>query len=163
MSELPKALPDTASDEIGRILAQAATIDTMTKVKRDLIAQAVEAMIAAGYVSIRGSYQSYDLSRIGQSCQYDVPLDRKGALLPFRGKRVRVAVAENTGRNGAFFSRGLSHPPVRRHKAGRICRNWSFMCRMRQPTSRKMFGLNSWWTVCRWTTKLLHLQTFIQT
>ena len=47
MSELPKALPDTADDEIGRILAQAAKIDTMTKMKRDLIAQAVEAMITA--------------------------------------------------------------------------------------------------------------------
>ena len=107
MSELPKDLPDNAGDEIGRILAQAATIDTMTKVKRDLIAQAVEAMIAAGYVSIRGSNQSYNLSRIGQSCQYDVPLDRKGALLPFRGKRVRVAVAENTGRNGRVFLAGI--------------------------------------------------------
>ncbi len=107
MSELPIALPDTTGDEIGRILAQAATIHTMTKVKRDLIAQAVEAMITAGYVIIRGSYQSYNLSRIGQSCQHDVPLGWKGALLPFRGKRVRVAVAENTGRNGRVFLAGL--------------------------------------------------------
>ena len=107
MSDLPKARPDTAGDEIGRILSQAATINTMTKVKRDLIAQAVEAMIAAGYLVIRGSYQSYKLSRVGQSCQYDVPLDRKGALLPFRGKRVRVAVAKNTGRNGRVFVAGL--------------------------------------------------------
>lgn len=113
MSELPKALPDTASDEIGRILAQAAAIKTMTKVKRDLIAQAVGVMESAGYVSIRGTYQSYNLSRIGESCQYDVPLDRRGALLPFRGKRVRVVCSENTGRNGRVFLAGPA-PTVNR-------------------------------------------------
>jgi len=107
VSELPKALSDSTANEIGGILARAATINTMTKVDRDMIAQAVEVMFAAEYVGVHGRYQSYSLSCIGRSCQCDVPLDRKGASLPFRGKRVRVAVAENAGRNCHSFLAGL--------------------------------------------------------
>jgi hypothetical protein len=100
MSELPEQLPDTADDEIGSLLTQARAIETMTIEKRGLIARAIEAMKASKCVSIRGSYQSYNLSRIGQSCRYDIPEDRRGALLPFRGMRVRVVCTQNTGRSG---------------------------------------------------------------
>jgi hypothetical protein len=106
MSELPKQLSDTAGDDIGALLAQAVAIETMTMVKRALIVRAIEAMRVASYVQIRGSYQSYNLSRIGQSCQYDIPLDRRGALIPFRGMRVRVVCVENTGRSGRVFLAG---------------------------------------------------------
>jgi hypothetical protein len=106
MPELPEQIPDTAHDEIGSLLAQARAIETMTMKKRGLIARAIEAMKAANYVSIRGTYARYGLSRIGQSCQYDIPGDRRGALLPFRGTRVRVACVENTGRNGRIFLAG---------------------------------------------------------
>ena len=106
MSNLSKALRDTPNDVIGSLLAKARAIETMTKAKRTLLDSAMEAMKTAKYVSIRGNYQSYGLSRIGHSCQYDIPMDRRGALLPFRGKRVRVVCVENTGRNGRVFWAG---------------------------------------------------------
>jgi hypothetical protein len=106
MSELREQISDTADDDIGSLLAQARAIETMTMEKRGLIARTIEAMRVANYVSIRGTYQSYNLSRIGQSCHYDIPKDRRGALLPFRGMRVRMVCVENTGRNGRVFLAG---------------------------------------------------------
>ncbi len=112
MFELHQQLPDTANDKIGLLLAQALAIETMTKVKRDLLERATKAMTAAGYVSIRGDFRTYHLSRVGQSCQYDVPEDRRGALLPFRGMRVRMVCVGRYGMAGRVFLAGRVKPAV---------------------------------------------------
>jgi hypothetical protein len=49
------------------------------------------------YKSFVGSPYRYHLTRIGDSCLYDVPTYRKGALAEFRGKRIRV-VCMSSGR-----------------------------------------------------------------
>jgi len=49
------------------------------------------------YISFIGHPNRYHLTRIGSSCLYDVPTFRKGALAPFRGKRVRL-VCISSGR-----------------------------------------------------------------
>jgi len=49
------------------------------------------------YISFVGHPSRYHLTRIGDSCLYDVPTDRRGVLSPFRGKRVRL-VCVSSGR-----------------------------------------------------------------
>jgi len=49
------------------------------------------------YISFVGHPSRYHLPRIGDSCLYDVPTDRRGVLSPFRGKRVRL-VCVSSGR-----------------------------------------------------------------
>ena len=100
-------LPDTDQDVIGQLLSKIQSIVTFTQQKRELVNEAVSLMEKAGYVSIRRPYYSYSLSCIGESCQWDVPIDRRGKLLKFRGLRVRIVCIANTGRNGRIFLAGL--------------------------------------------------------
>lgn len=43
-----------------------------------------------GYIGFEGDPRDYGLHLVGQSLQYDVPLDKRGNLQPFRGKRIRI-------------------------------------------------------------------------
>jgi len=58
------------------------------------------------YTSFVGHPSRYHLTRIGDSCLYDVPLDRKGVLSPFRGKRVRL-VCVSSGRFDRVLMAGV--------------------------------------------------------
>lgn len=40
-------------------------------------------------------YRDYQLTRVGQSFQYDVPLTKRGFLRPFAGHRVRLVCTYN--------------------------------------------------------------------
>jgi len=48
-----------------------------------------------GYQSLWVDARDYLVHRVGQSLLYDVPIDKRGHLAPFAGKRVRVACLRN--------------------------------------------------------------------
>jgi hypothetical protein len=48
-----------------------------------------------GYVALWVDPRDYLVHRVGQSILYDVPIDKRGHLAPFAGKRVRVACLHN--------------------------------------------------------------------
>ena len=58
------------------------------------------------YISFVGHPNRYHLTRIGDSCLYDVPTFRKGALTEFRGKRIRV-VCVSSGRYERLLMAGI--------------------------------------------------------
>jgi hypothetical protein len=58
------------------------------------------------YKAFVGHPSRYHLTRIGDSCLYDVPADRRGALSPFRGKRVRL-VCVSSGRFDRVLMAGV--------------------------------------------------------
>ena len=58
------------------------------------------------YTSFVGHPSRYHLTRIGDSCLYDVPVDRKGVLTGFRGKRVRL-VCVSSGRFDRVLMAGV--------------------------------------------------------
>jgi len=58
------------------------------------------------YNSFVGHPSRYHLTRIGDSCLYDVPVDRKGVLTGFRGKRVRL-VCVSSGRFDRVLMAGV--------------------------------------------------------
>ena len=57
------------------------------------------------YISFVGHPKRYQLTQIGDSCLYDVPTYRKGALTEFRGKRIRV-VCVSSGRYDRLLMAG---------------------------------------------------------
>jgi hypothetical protein len=57
------------------------------------------------YITFVGHPNRYHLTRIGDSCLYDVPTFRKGALTEFRGKRIRV-VCVSSGRYDRLLMAG---------------------------------------------------------
>ena len=57
------------------------------------------------YITFVGHPKRYHLTRIGDSCLYDVPTFRKGALTEFRGKRIRV-VCVSSGRYDRLLMAG---------------------------------------------------------
>jgi hypothetical protein len=57
------------------------------------------------YISFVGHPNRYHLTRIGDSCLYDVPTFRKGVLTEFRGKRIRV-VCVSSGRYDRLLMAG---------------------------------------------------------
>ena len=58
------------------------------------------------YNSFVGHPSRYHLTRIGDSCLYDVPVDRKGVLSGFRGKRIRL-VCVSSGRFDRVLMAGV--------------------------------------------------------
>ena len=58
------------------------------------------------YTSFVGHPSRYHLTRIGDSCLYDIPADRKGVLTGFRGKRVRL-VCVSSGRFDRVLMAGV--------------------------------------------------------
>ena len=58
------------------------------------------------YKTFVGHPSRYHLTRIGDSCLYDVPADRRGTLAPFRGKRVRI-VCVSSGRFDRVLMAGV--------------------------------------------------------
>ena len=58
------------------------------------------------YKSFTGNPYRYHLTKIGDSCLYDVPTYRKGALTEFRGKRIRV-VCMSSGRYDRWLMAGV--------------------------------------------------------
>jgi hypothetical protein len=105
-----KQLPDTSDDKIGSLLAKVRAFEPWTLEKRRLVDSALKAMIAAKYLRITSHYLIYNLTRICQSCQYDIPDDRRGKLTAFRGKRVRMVCVERT--DGGFGGRAFLVGPV---------------------------------------------------
>ena len=83
-------LPDVTNDLIRATLAKFNGLASWTTEKKRLRAQLQRLLVRHGYVTFSGKWDRYNLQRIGQSCQYDVPSTRRGHLRPFRGSRVRL-------------------------------------------------------------------------
>ena len=97
MFDLSDVIIDTIEDDIQPLLQK-------LKARKGWNAQAridldkLEAKLTKkNYITFIGQPSRYHLSCLGDSCLYDVPTFRKGALVPFRGERVRI-VCVGSGR-----------------------------------------------------------------
>lgn len=81
---------DCCNDLVGAKLRQFNAHLTWTAEKRRLRKELDALCERHGYIGFQGDYRNYGLQRVGQSLQYDVPVDKRGWLMPFRGKRVRI-------------------------------------------------------------------------
>lgn len=85
-----KQIPDDIYDDVGILLRELVAIPTWTAVKHALYSQFEELVTRKSYLAFTGDCRDYHLERKGQSCLYDVPLNQRGALAKFAGKRVRL-------------------------------------------------------------------------
>lgn len=88
--QLQHVFPDTYHDVLGAKIKRMQEIDTWTSEKRRL-RHDLEAMSPwFGYVGWTVDPRTYLVHQVGQSFLYDVPLNKRGRLAAFRGKRVRL-------------------------------------------------------------------------
>ena len=81
---------ETYKGKIGRLLKEIGKQERMTAIKRELVNQLMVIAEKDGYETFYAQSGGYKISAIGESYLYDVSERKKGALEPFRGKRVRI-------------------------------------------------------------------------
>ncbi len=83
-------IADTLEDQVGLCLREFHSIKTWTADKTRLFEMLIRLANQERYFSFKGDFRDYHLERKGQSCLYDVPENQRGALLQFRGRRIRL-------------------------------------------------------------------------
>ena len=84
-----KRINDDLQDEIS-ILLKALRDRKVWNNEAKLIVKHLSILTKEKYLFFDGSYKSYELSKVGKFCFFDVAETRKGHLSVFRGKRVRL-------------------------------------------------------------------------
>ena len=107
MFSLEDVEPETFSGEIGQLMKTILAISSNTSQKRLLIDQLKNICSSKGYVLFRGFSHNFHISRVGQSCIYDVPDDKRGHLSVFRGERVRLICVGSGTRFVRWYMSGL--------------------------------------------------------
>jgi hypothetical protein len=84
--------------------ANAITVSTWTAQKFELFAKFKQLARRMGYVLFTADVRDYLLYGSGNSCLVDVPLNQKGALKRFAGKRIRLVCGGKSNRySGRFY------------------------------------------------------------
>ena len=83
-------IADSLDDDVGRCLQQLHAVPTWTAEKVSYFEELMRLCKRQRYLRFTGDFRDYHLERKGQSCLYDVPLNQRGALQKFQGKRVRL-------------------------------------------------------------------------
>ena len=97
MFDLSDVIIDTIEDDIQPLLQKLKSRTGWNAQARIDLDKLEAKLKRKNYITFIGQPSRYHLSSLGDSCLYDVPTFRKGALVPFRGKRVRV-VCVGSGR-----------------------------------------------------------------
>lgn len=87
---LEHVLPDLCEDILGAKILRLQSIDRWTAEKRKLQRDLEVMSPYFGYIGLWGDPRAYLVYQVGQSFVYDVPLDKRGNLSVFRGKRIRI-------------------------------------------------------------------------
>ena len=87
---LEHVLPDLCEDILGAKIHRLQTIDRWTAEKRKLQRDLEVMSPYFGYIGLWVDPRAYLVYQVGQSFVYDVPLDKRGHLSVFRGKRIRI-------------------------------------------------------------------------
>ncbi len=83
-------LEDNVEDAVGRCLRAFNLIPTWTNAKHEMFREFLRLAKKEKYLEFRGDFRDYHLERKGQHCLYLVPINQRGALQVFAGKRVRL-------------------------------------------------------------------------
>ena len=97
MFDLSEQLIDNIKDDVRTLLKSLDKRTCWNAEAKQSLNNLIKLLKKKKYISFIGHPNRYHLTRIGSSCLYDVPTYRKGALAPFRGKRVRL-VCISSGR-----------------------------------------------------------------
>ena len=99
-------LPESYNDDVGFILKKLNEHKTWTKAKFSLDEELQRAIKKKRYFLFWGHPYNFHLSPTGSSYLYDVPVNKRGRLSSFRGKRVRI-ICMGTGQFSYLYAVGL--------------------------------------------------------
>ena len=106
MFDKSQQLMDDVKDDIKVLIENLNSRGTWTEqAERDRQAL-IKHLKAAGYIEFEGGPYRYNHFTVGESCLYDVPLNRRRHLAVFRGKRIRV-VCLRSGKFKRLFMAGI--------------------------------------------------------
>ena len=106
MFDRSQKLVDDVDDDIKDLLTSINDRTVWTQRCKDELRDLKKALAKRKYTAFLGHPNRYHLSTIGESCLYDVPLDRRGELKIFRGMRVRI-VCVSSGRYTRLLMAGV--------------------------------------------------------
>ena len=106
MFDLSDKIKDNLKDDISPYLRLLNSRKKWTSESKEHLANLEKILIKKKYKSFTGNPYRYHLTKIGDSCLYDVPTYRKGVLTEFRGKRIRV-VCMSSGRYDRWLMAGV--------------------------------------------------------
>jgi len=105
MFDITDQIKDNIKDEAWPFLQQLKKRSRWNKESKEQLEKLKIFLEGNNYISFIGHPNRYHLTRIGDSCLYDVPTFRKGALTEFRGKRIRI-VCVSSGRYDRLLMAG---------------------------------------------------------
>jgi hypothetical protein len=106
MFDIEEQIPDTVKDSISILIERLNDRKHWNDESKDKLAALLEVLKKQGYIFFSGSPYRYHLYQVGNSCLYDIPMNRRGHLSIFRGKRVRI-VCVSSGRYSRTLAAGL--------------------------------------------------------
>jgi hypothetical protein len=89
----PLVIPDHVDDALGRLLRRLNTMPTWKKDKIELYREIEAEAKRQKYKLFKGDCRRYHIQRKGDHGLFDVPMNKRGALAAFRGKRIRLICA----------------------------------------------------------------------
>ena len=102
-------LEDDFNDEIHSSINALKALTIRNNKKINLKAKLINLLKANGYIFFVSNYTHYVTSRVFESYLYNVPVNKRGHLSPFRGQKVRIVCTES----GRHFRRGYMAGVVR--------------------------------------------------
>ena len=106
MFDLADKMPDNIKDDVRPLLKALNSRKHWNDEAKSNLAKLTKLLRKMNYRSFVGHPRRYHLTRIGDSCLYDVPTYRKGVLTQFRGKRIRI-VCVSSGRFDRLLMAGV--------------------------------------------------------
>jgi hypothetical protein len=102
--KLEQQIPDKLTDEVGLCLREMRSIPTWTAQKFELFAKFKQLARRKRYALFTADVRDYLLYGSGNSCLLDVPLNQRGALKKFAGKKIRLVCGGKSNRySGRFY------------------------------------------------------------
>jgi len=116
MFDLSEKIKDTINDEISPFLRQLNKRKKWNNESKENLKILIQILERKKYKFFIGHPSRYHLTKIGDSCLYDVPTYRKGVLAEFRGKRIRL-ICISSGRYDRHLMAGIvSETPISKIK-----------------------------------------------
>jgi hypothetical protein len=106
MFDIEELIPDTLKDDVSILIAQLNDRKNWNDESKEKLAKLIKLLEKKGYIFFSGSPYRYHLYQVGNSYIYDIPLNRRGHLSIFRGKKVRI-VCVSSGRYSRTLAAGL--------------------------------------------------------
>ncbi len=97
-------IPDELEDQVGLCLREMHSIPTWTREKFELFSKFQQLAKQERYFLFKADVRDYHLYGSGSSCLLDVPLNQRGALKKFVGKRIRLVCGGKSNRySGRYY------------------------------------------------------------